>query len=846
MNQNEVLTGRVDVIRQFVRLYSVASLILLTIAVAWGIVHADKQMSVLKVRQEDRIALAAQLFREDLAQAASDLHILVDIADDLVSRVAQSEVEHQLGEVFMTFARNTGRYDQLRYLDVSGRERIRVNFRNGRPVHVAEAELQDKSQRYYVIDTLALTHGKMYVSPLDLNIEHGTIEIPYKPMLRFGMLIHDASGQKRGIIVINQLAGHMLTRFLDILGQDGCQAMLLDNEGYWLASPATEDLWGFMFGNDHTFARRFPDAWRRLTSQARGSYRNRYGLFSHATFFPLTAGQLSSRKATLPVGADSGRFGASEYRWQIVGLIPESQLPTLWFFNDRLQLSIFLVAWALLAAALWPLSVARVRQLAWRVALVESEARFSKVFRNSPVGLAITREEDGRIAEVNDTLCELIAYRPDERIGKTTLELAIWHDPDERALLVRQLQQQGSVENQEMHYRRKSGEIGAGLISMQQLELAEGRFMLSTLIDINARKQAEAELQQTQAAMRESEERFRLLFEQAPIGIAMADVNGHYLRANRVFCDMLDYREEDVLRLRLLDVSHPDDHEANSRLYRKALANELTSYRLRTRFQRRKGDVIWANLHASLIRSASGQPLYSLSIVENITERVNSEQVRRAHEARQRDALVREVHHRIKNNLHGVIAVLQRDIANSPECQNPLEAAIAQVKTISVAYGLQGRYGDQGIQLAELVREVARSAFRMAAIDGEPELTTRLEGTIYLDGNATVTLALILNELVQNAIKHGRPIDDAPLALSLAGDATRVVVSISNPGGPLPETLDLTSGAGCGIGLDLVRTLLPRKGAMLALACHGDRIQADLLLTPPVLAQDSPVLDTAH
>lgn len=348
-------------------------------------------------------------------------------------------------------------------------------------------------------------------------------------------------------------------------------------------------------------------------------------------------------------------------------------------------------------------------------------------------------------------------------------------------------------------------------------------------IDISAPRMLAEEL-------RTSETRFRLLFENAPIGIAMVDNERHLLRVNRAMAGMLGYEEAALQGKTFDEITHPDDIASNVDCFQQAMQNRLADYHLRKRYLHRDGRVVWVNLFSSPIRASNGKVLYSVSMMENITERVNAEQERLAHEASQRNALVREVHHRIKNNLHGVIALLRQDISFFPDAAVPLEAAIAQINTISVIYGLQSRLGESAQLLENLLGEIVKVAASLAMADVLPVTTVEVVGRIGLERNATVAVALILNELVQNAFKHGVIEKGSDIEIRLLGDAETVRIQICNPGGPLPAGFNPAAKGSCGIGLDLVRTLLPRKGAGLSIVDEPGHVRAELTLAPPIIA----------
>ncbi len=108
-----------------------------------------------------------------------------------------------MAEEYLRFCKAKGLYDQIRFIDDTGMEVVRASLNNGNPLKIPDGRLQSKADRYYFKDTISLDDGEVFVSPLDLNIEHGIIEQPLKPTIRFGTPVFDDSRQKRGIVVLN-------------------------------------------------------------------------------------------------------------------------------------------------------------------------------------------------------------------------------------------------------------------------------------------------------------------------------------------------------------------------------------------------------------------------------------------------------------------------------------------------------------------------------------------------------------------------------------------------------------------------------------------------------------------
>ena len=141
-------------------------------------------------------------------------------------------------------------FDQIRFIDLTGHEIVRVN-RSAREVQLVPAEqLQDKSDRYYTKETLKLRDRQAFISVIDLNVEAGAIELPIKPTIRIGVPVFDRSGNRRGIVVINYLAQRILDRVQDLSGSVA-GIWLLNADGYWLLGPNARDAFAFMYPESH-------------------------------------------------------------------------------------------------------------------------------------------------------------------------------------------------------------------------------------------------------------------------------------------------------------------------------------------------------------------------------------------------------------------------------------------------------------------------------------------------------------------------------------------------------------------------------------------------------------------
>ncbi len=137
----------------------------------------------------------------------------------------------------------------------------------------------------------------------------------------------------------------------------------------------------------------------------------------------------------------------------------------------------------------------------------------------------------------------------------------------------------------------------------------------------STRRRALALAGQMTASLRESESRFRTAFESAAIGMAMVAPNGRFLRVNETFCKIVGYSPEEMLRKTYADLTHPDDLAENLRQRQRVLSGEASAYHLEKRYITRGGQPVWASLNVSLVRDDDERPLYSIAMIQDITER---------------------------------------------------------------------------------------------------------------------------------------------------------------------------------------------------------------------------------
>jgi PAS domain S-box-containing protein len=242
-----------------------------------------------------------------------------------------------------------------------------------------------------------------------------------------------------------------------------------------------------------------------------------------------------------------------------------------------------------------------------------SEEKFAKAFAKNQAAIGITRLKDGVFLEVNDTCVELSGYSREEMIGHSSRRI-MWPTRDACARCLRKLREKGSVRGWEQEFLKKSGEVFVTELSAQIWILNGKKLVVTTLVDITARKRAEE-------ALRESENKFRAFFETEAVGTAEVDLNGRYIQVNQRYCQITGYSCEELLGMSPADVTHPEDRDSDQSYFQ----GRVPILDIEKRYIRKDGRVIWVHVTAAMIRDGEGNVLRSAGVIQDITDRKQAE-----------------------------------------------------------------------------------------------------------------------------------------------------------------------------------------------------------------------------
>ncbi|WEF35541.1 sensor domain-containing protein [Pseudoduganella chitinolytica] len=260
-------------------------------------------------------------------------------------------------------------------------------------------------------------------------------------------------------------------------------------------------------------------------------------------------------------------------------------------------------------------------------ALRQSENRLRLLYEYAPVGIVLA-DLDGRLTFANRTFVDMSGYGAEELVGLAYLDLSVAEEASATAELMRKLFG-GEVARvrRERRLRRKDGSafwvrITAGVLLNEQ---GRAEYAIGVFEDITDQRRAEE-------AMRRSDERFRATFQNAPLGIFEAALDCRIQNVNTKLLEMLGYRQEELVGMSLLEITHASDLEPTMQLFGQLRTGAIDHYVLEKRYLRKDRSFVWVKVTMSLPQQ-DGRPQYSIAIVEDITERKKAqEDLRRAME----------------------------------------------------------------------------------------------------------------------------------------------------------------------------------------------------------------------
>jgi two-component sensor histidine kinase len=201
-----------------------------------------------------------------------------------------------------------------------------------------------------------------------------------------------------------------------------------------------------------------------------------------------------------------------------------------------------------------------------------------------------------------------------------------------------------------------------------------------------------------------------------------------------------------------------------------------------------------------------------------------------------RDTVVREVHHRIKNHLQGVAGLLRQHADEHPEIRPVMNTAITQIQAVAAIHGLQGKQAGSRVNLCDMVSSISSTVSNLTNAQIVPSIMVDSAMPAQISENEAVAIALILNELIMNAVKHSPISEDSRKTIRIGVTSARKAaqIRIFNQG-KLPLGFNFERSQETGNGLSLVHSLLPLEGASLRITAANGGVETVMDLSPPIV-----------
>jgi PAS domain S-box-containing protein len=357
--------------------------------------------------------------------------------------------------------------------------------------------------------------------------------------------------------------------------------------------------------------------------------------------------------------------------------------------------------------------------------------------------------------------------------------------------------------------------------------------------------QALADRIDAQQALVRTESEFRASFEGAAVGKAQLDpVTGRILRVNRAYASMLGYEVDDLIGRSRMEIVSPEDREADRADYRRLLKGQIEVYISEKQHRRRDGSPIWVRVSATIAWRPDGrEPFLIVAVIEDIDARhkaetelhaakLDLESVVRQRTAalEQRDLLLREVYHRVKNNLQTIDAllVMQAQRTSDPEAQQGLKSLRGRVYALGLVHQqLMGSENLKTFDIAPFLAELSTNILQ----GGEHGGVTLSVDVCPLDVGLdfAIPMGLLVTELVTNSLKHAFPGGVGHIVVSLAeAEDGQVLLTIADNGRGQGEP-------GSGLGAGIVRGLVAQLEGTMRIIDDGG-LKTEVRLQPSLAA----------
>jgi|GEM_PF-3495650 len=548
-------------------LYSLLTFAIIA-AVILPLLHLyDKNRLKLDISHDiGHILKAAHQLQSMFHERTGDIHVLAQ-SPCLAKFLAHPtrENRHAATQIMHSICRYYGIYDQIRLIRADGQELVRINFDDGKCSKVTDEDLQNKVNRYYFEEALMLPADQIFISPMDLNVEHGKIEVPHKPMIRFAMPIKDQKETIQAVLVMNFLGRTLLENLFEqnpvnYAENIGHYSFLVNAQGDYLKSELfPEKEFAFMFDDkqDQRFSLDFPDAWQAAL-EGDEEIRTDQGIFLIKAL-PVPISVLKSQKV------DVGRICHSTH-WYLFHFMSKESIKDKSIIYGPAQP--ILIAIHIFVSMLFGYLLAQ-RNFVLKQQKKDAQT-IRDLYKKNDLILSSTGDGiygvdiEGILTFLNPAAENMLGWTQDQILGKSSHSVFHHTHPDgsqydEKDCPLHFALDDGEnrrIDN-EVFWRKDGSAFSVSYISSPIIDHGQITGSVVSFRDISDRLAKDAQL-------KASKKGFETIFTLVPIPIIYVNDQGWIYRRNNAFIKLLGYGEQELFDIdNALEKMFPDNEIGN-------------------------------------------------------------------------------------------------------------------------------------------------------------------------------------------------------------------------------------------------------------------------------------------
>ncbi|MBN2738595.1 MAG: PAS domain S-box protein [Spirochaetales bacterium] len=448
-----------------------------------------------------------------------------------------------------------------------------------------------------------------------------------------------------------------------------------------------------------------------------------------------------------------------------------------------------------------------------------SEDKFSKIFLMNPSIMSISSIKEGIFVDVNNAFLKTFGYERDEVIGKTSKDIDIFEDYSLRDIIIDEIREKGFINGFDVQARTKNNSIRHGLFSAYSLEIYGEKYLLSVIVDITERMNAENKL-------RDQKNRLNCILQGTNAGTWEWNVRTGKTIFNERWAEMLGFSLSEISPVSIKTwekFCHPEDLKEANKVLQSCFDGLSDFYVCEYRMKHKNGKWIWIIDRGKVMtKTKDDKPEWMFGTHLDITEsKLADEKMKK--QLAEKDLLLREIHHRVKNNiiLMETILSLQSAYSKNPETISVIQNIISRIQSMHILYDkLQFSKDFHHLSIKSYIESLMDT---LQIIQGSRRNITVVGYISEFDisSKKMVSIGIIINELLSNAYKYAFT-ENKPgqLSLSISKNENLVSLIIQDNGVGYNDNKQST-----GLGLSIVRLLVEQlNGSMDILSDHGTKI----------------------